>query len=282
MCTAHVFQQIPGQSRIFMGWYSQGTQVIDYTENADGTIDFEEAGFFLPANTNEWVSHVFKVDRNTDGSFTYYGATGDFNLGERGRNAIDVWKVTLPPPPNLRSEGTPGAGNPGGANPGGGTGNPVARDPVPSGAGKSCMGRRAKFVRRGLGRFRLRLRRAVVERRAGEPGSTWRRGRVYRYCVARSGGKVILAFNGRNRVRLIASTARLHRRGGIGRGTRVRRLARSSRTTQLGRGLWASPNGRFVYGTRRGRVRYVAVVDRGLAGSPRLIRAYLRLAGLRR
>src|SRR5687768_713501 len=55
VCTAHVFQQIPGQSRIFMGWYSQGTQVIDYTENADGTIDFEEAGFFLPVNTNEWV-----------------------------------------------------------------------------------------------------------------------------------------------------------------------------------------------------------------------------------
>ena len=27
-CTAHVFQQIPGQNRIFMGWYSQGTQVV--------------------------------------------------------------------------------------------------------------------------------------------------------------------------------------------------------------------------------------------------------------
>ena len=70
VCTAHVFQQIPGQSRIFMGWYSQGTQVVDYTENADGTIDFKEAAYFLPANTNEWVSHVFKVDENQDGSFT--------------------------------------------------------------------------------------------------------------------------------------------------------------------------------------------------------------------
>ena len=29
VCTAHVFHQIPGQNRIFMGWYSQGTQVVD-------------------------------------------------------------------------------------------------------------------------------------------------------------------------------------------------------------------------------------------------------------
>jgi hypothetical protein len=102
VCTAHVFQQIPGQNRIFMGWYSQGTQVIDFRENRDGTIDFREAGWFLPLNTNQWVSHVFKVDRNGDGTFTYYGATGDFNLGEDGRNTIDVYKVTLPAPPRPR------------------------------------------------------------------------------------------------------------------------------------------------------------------------------------
>ena len=64
LCTAHVFQQIPGQNRIFMGWYSQGTQVVDFTENPDGTIDFKEAGYFIPANANTWVSHVFKAQRN--------------------------------------------------------------------------------------------------------------------------------------------------------------------------------------------------------------------------
>jgi hypothetical protein len=267
VCTAHVFQQIPGQNRIFMGWYSQGTQVIDFTEHADGTIDFREAAYFIPANANEWVSHVFKVDRNADGSFTYYGATGDFNLAERGRNTIDVWRVTLPPPPSPSRSG-PGVG------PGTGTGStPFARQ---------CMGRRADFVRRGLGRFRLRLRRSIVHRRAGQPGSTRRGRRVYRYCVKGDRrGRVILAFKN-NRVRLVASTARLHRRGRIGRGTRVARLARSSSTTRLGGGLWASSNGRFVYGTRRGRVRYVAVVTRALAGNERLTRAYLRLAGLRR
>jgi hypothetical protein len=99
VCTAHVFQQIPGQNRIFMGWYSQGTQVIDFTENPDGTVTLKEAGHFIPADTNAWVSHIFKAQENPDGTFTYYGATGDFNLGERGRNAVDVYRVTLPAPP---------------------------------------------------------------------------------------------------------------------------------------------------------------------------------------
>jgi hypothetical protein len=99
VCTAHVFQQIPGQNRIFMGWYSQGTQVVDFTENRDGTVTLKEAGYFIPVNANEWTSHVFKAQRNRDGTWTYWGAAADFNLGERGRNAIDVWKVTLPAPP---------------------------------------------------------------------------------------------------------------------------------------------------------------------------------------
>ena len=102
LCTAHVFHQIPGQNRIFMGWYSQGTQVVDLTEHPDGTIDFKEAGYFIPANANTWGSAVFKAQRNPDGTFTYWGATGDFNIGAAGRNAIDVYKVTLPAPPKPR------------------------------------------------------------------------------------------------------------------------------------------------------------------------------------
>ncbi len=99
LCTAHVFQQIPGQNRIFMGWYSQGTQVVDFTEYKDGTVRFREAGWFLPEHTNQWVSHIFRMKQNGDGSWTYWGATGDFSLGIEGRSAIDVYKVTLPAPP---------------------------------------------------------------------------------------------------------------------------------------------------------------------------------------
>src|SRR3712207_8372433 len=43
-CTSHVFQQMPNQNRIFMGWYSQGTQVFDYKENADGTFEWAHVG----------------------------------------------------------------------------------------------------------------------------------------------------------------------------------------------------------------------------------------------
>ena len=110
VCTAHVFHQIPGQNRIFMGWYSQGTQVIDFVERADGSVRATEAGWFLPANTNEWVSAIFRMRRNANGSYTYWGATGDFNLGEAGRDSIDVYRVTLPPPPPAGQSGV-GGGN---------------------------------------------------------------------------------------------------------------------------------------------------------------------------
>jgi hypothetical protein len=103
-CTAHVFHQIPGQNRIFMGWYSQGTQVVDFTEYPNGRVEFEEAGFFIPEEADEWVSAIFKVEKNPNGTFTYYGATGDFVLGT-GRNAIDVYKVTLPAPPRPFGQG---------------------------------------------------------------------------------------------------------------------------------------------------------------------------------
>ena len=99
ICTAHVFQQIPGQNRIFMGWYSQGTEVFDFVENPDGTVTLKEVGWFIPPNANQWVSAIFKAQENPDGTFTYWGAAADFNLGESGRNSIDVYKVTLPAPP---------------------------------------------------------------------------------------------------------------------------------------------------------------------------------------
>jgi hypothetical protein len=99
LCTSHVFHQIPGQNRIFMGWYTQGTQVVDFVEHEDGTVEFKQAGFFIPPEANTWTSAVFKMRKNGDGTFTYWGATGDFNLAETGRSAVDIWKVTLPPPP---------------------------------------------------------------------------------------------------------------------------------------------------------------------------------------
>jgi hypothetical protein len=99
LCTAHVFQQIPGQNRIFMGWYSQGTQVVDFREKRNGRIRFIDRAYLIPENANTWVSHVFDWARNPDGTVTYRGATGDFFIGSAGRSSIDVFEVTLPAPP---------------------------------------------------------------------------------------------------------------------------------------------------------------------------------------
>lgn len=131
VCTAHVFQQIPGQNRIFMGWYSQGTQVVDYVEHPDGSFEFHEAGWFIPAKANTWTSAVFKVRANADGTFTYWGATGDFNLGGWGRSAMDVYRVTLPAP---RTAAVPpaGGGSTGGGGSGGG-GSTTTPPPAPGG-----------------------------------------------------------------------------------------------------------------------------------------------------
>ena len=106
-CTAHVMQQIPGQNRIFMGWYSQGTQVIDFFENADGTFEFKRAGFFIPELANEWVSSVYKMQENPDGSFTYFGAASDGVINGTGRQGIDTYKVTLPAPQKAGSTARP-------------------------------------------------------------------------------------------------------------------------------------------------------------------------------
>jgi hypothetical protein len=75
--------------------------VLDFHENPDGTVEIEEAAYFIPAGANQWVSHVFKWQRNGNGTFTYWGVAGDFALGA-GRNAVEVWKVTMPAPPRPR------------------------------------------------------------------------------------------------------------------------------------------------------------------------------------
>lgn len=100
-CTAHVFQQLPVEGdgtmgRIFMGWYTQGTQVVDYRENADGTFEFAHVGYFIPEQANQWVSHVFSCQIEDDGRISYFGTIADFFVAN-GRNAVEIYKATLPP-----------------------------------------------------------------------------------------------------------------------------------------------------------------------------------------
>jgi hypothetical protein len=234
-----------------MGWYSQGTRVVDFTEKADGTIDFKEAGWFIPANANEWVSHVFRVQPNADGSFTYWGLAADFFT----RNAVELYKVTLPPPPAPlgRLSGT-GAGF----------------------APPRCVARRVRIGPRRIGRLRVGLTKRQILRRAGRPVK--RRARVWRYCVKREKkARVMVVFDKRNRARLVATNAKRHRFKRIGRGTKARRVRTARR---VGRGLRLR-GGRVVFKTRRGRVRFVAVAHRKIARKPAKLRRFIRLTRLR-
>jgi hypothetical protein len=79
----------------------------------------------------------------------------------------------------------------------------------------------------------------------------------------------------------VASTARGHRARGVG----IRSAAYdTSGDPPLGRRLVIGRAGggrRFVYGVRRGRVRFIAVASRGLATDRKRLGAHLRLARLR-
>jgi hypothetical protein len=260
LCTAHVFQQIPGQNRIFMGWYSQGTQVLDFVEHANGRFEWREAGFFIPVQANEWVSHVFKVERERDGKFTYYGAAADFNLAAAGRNAVDIFKVTLPAPPAPR-----------GFQAGVGRGfDPRQCVPAPARASRN----RISSARIGTG--------AAAFRRRFLPRS--RRGRVTRYCTRNRNGRFYVGSGRRGRINFVAST---NRRIGTRRLRPGRRLPRAQvagvrRFAPTARGLRnvfiASRRGsrRFMYGVRGRRVTFIAAVSSGQASNRRDLARRLR------
>jgi LVIVD repeat len=119
----------------------------------------------------------------------------------------------------------------------------VAGDAWPSAQRASCLARRGRISRRGIGHVRLGSRRSAL------PPARRTTKRSARWCVT-GGGRVAAAFTTAGRVALVATTART-------RGVRV-----AGR-----RGL-----------VRRGRI--VAVTSRRAAARPKLLRAYLRSTGL--
>ncbi|HEX2233385.1 MAG TPA: hypothetical protein VHG69_08480 [Thermoleophilaceae bacterium] len=260
LCTAHVFQQIPGQNRIFMGWYSQGTQVLDFVEHANGRFEWREAGYFIPVSANEWVSHIFKVERNPDDTFTYYGAAADFNLGAAGRNAVDVFKVTLPAPPAPRGL-QQGVGR--GFDP-----RPCVPAPARASSGRISTARVGNSARRFRSRYLTRRR----------------RGRVTSHCVRRSRGRFYVGSGRRGRINFVASTSGRIGTRRIRPGRRLRRARVSGvrRFAPRARGLrrvfigTRTRHRRFLYGTRGRRVTFIASVSRAQARNRRALARRLR------
>ncbi len=150
-----------------------------------------------------------------------------------------------------------------------------------SAAGAStCLARRSPIGPRNIGRVRIgytrkRLRQVRVK-------IVRKTKRSYRFCVKKSKRRVSAAFSPRGRVLLVATTATAHGNRGVRPGVSARVLRRAySRRRSIGRGLFlANRKSTRLIGVRKGRVRYIAVVDRRLLRNKRALRRYLRLAGL--
>jgi microsomal dipeptidase-like Zn-dependent dipeptidase len=152
--------------------------------------------------------------------------------------------------------------------------------------GPGCRSAHEGFAKRGdeLGRVRLGNSPEGVLRSANQPET--RNGRVFRWCVGDKGdrkGNVLAVFNAKERVGLVASTAPKHRYDGIGRGTAARHL-RGRRLSAVAPNLHVrrvAGGARIVYGTKAGKVRFVALATRAVGTDRRELLRHLKLAGLR-
>jgi alpha-D-xyloside xylohydrolase len=153
---------------------------------------------------------------------------------------------------------------------------------VTGGGGRAakCLPRTGAVRAWRVGPVRVSHRRARIEERLGKPRR--RTSRSYRYCVT-GGGEVRVAFAPHGGPgRLIATTAPGYRSRGVGPGSSLRKLRRAyPGLTRLRRGLYRTSRvQRQVFGVTRGKVRFVAAVDRALIRSRTQVIAYLRLNGL--
>jgi hypothetical protein len=147
-----------------------------------------------------------------------------------------------------------------------------------------CVPAHARFGTAGLGRaLRLGDSARVALLRAGQPLS--RPGRSFRYCVSGpSGGAAHVSgvFSAAGKVALIATTATGETANGIGVGATTARLTRAA--TRLTSGLYSghrlSGGAHYIYGVRRGRVRYVAVASAAELRTVARLRSDLRAAGV--
>jgi hypothetical protein len=126
-----------------------------------------------------------------------------------------------------------------------------------------CRQRNLGFRSNGVGLLRLGAPAEDVLRGAGQP--VVRKAHRWVWCVQgrRPKGRVVGGFDKRGRLAWVTSTGAHHRINGVGRGERVPDSAR-----RVAKGRYK--RGRFIYGARKGRVRFVAVALRKVA--PRSIR----------
>lgn len=142
----------------------------------------------------------------------------------------------------------------------------------------ACRSGRERFTSRGAGRgLQLGAGAQTLLLAAGQPTS--RPGRSYRYCAA-GGGQDTAVFDSHGRAALISSTARGARANGVGPGSPAARLRGRTAVVSAGIVQGRGSGGRFFYGVRGGRVRWVAAATAAEARDKTRLRADLRSAGL--
>jgi hypothetical protein len=146
---------------------------------------------------------------------------------------------------------------------------------------ETCRDGRLRLTQRGMGLITIGIPAEELLRGVGQPTS--RQGRSWRWCVEDRGNEnqlVRTAFTPGGLVGLVGSTVRRHRIEGVGPGSKVSRIRGARR---FGRGVLIRDAGkgrRFVYGTRAGRVSWVAVGIGPATRTPAVLRSYVQLAGL--
>ena len=134
---------------------------------------------------------------------------------------------------------------------------------------KRQLSRRSRIGKRNIGRVRIGLTRRRLARKTPGPGTETRRS--WRWCVKRGRGRVTAAFSTKGKVALVATTSHRYGSRRLHPGMRVR-----------GRSLRRLLGPRRVMSVRRGKVRFIAVTTPRVVKNRKLLRRYLKLAGLRR
>jgi hypothetical protein len=146
-----------------------------------------------------------------------------------------------------------------------------------------CKSRLKRITRRGVAHIRLRNGAAKLLRRAGQPKA--RGNRSWRWCVRGKKNrhrKLSAVLTPRGTVALVATNAVNADAKRIRVGDDASRLRGHAR--KLGGGLFVRPAGhraRFVYGVRKGKVRFVGLATRTASKNRATLRRNVRLAKLR-
>jgi hypothetical protein len=146
--------------------------------------------------------------------------------------------------------------------------------------GQGCLARRSPIGPSNIGRVRLGYTRARLLSRVPAPRK--RGSRAWRWCVKGGRGSVVAAFTRGGRVALVATTAPGHGNRRVLPGSRAASFRRAYPARRaLGHNVFrARPSSARLIGLRARRVRFEAVATRAVIARPRLLRGYLRLAGL--